>query len=75
MFKNKIYYALFLVLGLVYTQDPPLGFEYNQGTEQGFYFFQNLFLWKKTLWTRNIQIKIVVLRCMYPRITNIVTVT
>ena len=42
MFKNKIYYALFLVLGLVYTQDPPLGFDYNQGTEQGFYFFQNI---------------------------------
>ena len=42
MFKNKIYYALFLVLGLVYTQDPPLGFEYNQGTEQRVLFFQNI---------------------------------
>ena len=42
MFNKNIYYILFIVLGLVYSQDPPLGFEYNQGTEQGFYFFQNI---------------------------------
>ena len=33
---------LFILFSLIYSQDPPLGFEYNQGTEQGFYFFQNI---------------------------------
>ncbi|SVE16513.1 uncharacterized protein METZ01_LOCUS469367, partial [marine metagenome] len=42
MFNKNIYYILFVLLGLIYAQDPPLGFEYNQGTEQGFYFFQNI---------------------------------
>ena len=42
MFNKNIYYILFVLCGLIYAQDPPLGFEYNQGTEQGFYFFQNI---------------------------------
>ncbi len=43
MNKNNIYILLTLVFSqLMYGQDPPLGFEYNQGTEQGFYFFQDI---------------------------------
>ena len=26
----------------LYSQDPPLGFDYNQGTAQGFYYFLNM---------------------------------
>ena len=43
MFK-KVFHILFALafIQLMYGQDPPLGFEFNQGTEQGFYFFQDI---------------------------------
>ena len=43
MFKTLTYkvIGLFILLQLIYTQDPPPGFEYNQSTLQAFYFFFN----------------------------------
>ena len=39
---HRTYYILFLFLGLLYSQDPPQDFEFNQSTQQGFYFFLNI---------------------------------
>ena len=44
MFKTITYkfFGLFILLLLIYAQDPPEGFDYNQGYEQGFYFFNSI---------------------------------
>ena len=42
MLIKKIYYLFLLFLSFVFTQDPPQGFEYNQGFNQSFYFFLDL---------------------------------
>ena len=43
MNRNLIYYLVYiLVFQVLFSQDPPQGFEYNQGTEQGFYFFLDI---------------------------------
>ena len=39
---SKIYYLLFFVPGILFSQDPPDDFEFNQSTQQGFYFFLNI---------------------------------
>ena len=42
--KKYLYYIIstLLLFGAIYAQDPPIGFEYNQSTEQGFYFFYDV---------------------------------
>ena len=43
MNKNLRYYLFFItIITVAFLQDPPQGFEYNQGTEQGFYFFLDI---------------------------------
>ena len=39
---NKIYYVLFLFVGIVFSQDPPEGFEFEYTTQQGFYLFTDI---------------------------------
>ena len=40
--RRKIYYVLLLMVGLVFTQDPPEDFEFESTTQQGFYFFSDI---------------------------------
>ena len=41
---NRIYYFFIFLLGIgiVFSQDPPEEFEYNQGFNQSFYFFMDI---------------------------------
>ena len=41
MFKRIIYYFMISLTGILYSQDTPPEFEYNQSTEQAFYLFEN----------------------------------
>ena len=45
MLKNNKYYVLLFILvlnGVIFSQDPPPEFQYNQGVTQSFYFFRDL---------------------------------
>ena len=44
MLIKRVYHIilLFVLSNIVFTQDPPPGFEYNQGYNQSFYFFLDI---------------------------------
>ena len=41
MFKRTIYYFMIFLAGILYSQDTPSEFEYDQSTAQAFYLFEN----------------------------------
>ena len=42
MYKRYFYILFYLCANFLFAQDPPPGFDYNQGFSQGFYFFENI---------------------------------
>ena len=42
LLNSKIYYVLMLLGCFLFPQDPPGNFEYNQSTQQAFYFFLDI---------------------------------
>ena len=42
MYKKYYYILFYLCANFLFAQDPPPGFNYNQGFSQGFYFFEDI---------------------------------